>query len=299
MSLMLCQRGTDNSYDFERDEKMNKKVSVITGGHGGMGNAIAKELGKNSILVIASRDEDALRKTQKELEYLGYEAHIFPVDIRDENRVKEMADFAASLGDVVNVIHTAGVSPADNGTDEILATNALGTVYMINAFYPIIAEKGVMVNFASLAAYSMEAPDEWYEVFDNWDVPDFYKQLQELTDPFKGDDFTCAGIAYCISKRFVIYYSQKNTVRFANKGCRILSVSPGSYMTPMHQKLINNQPDTAKMQLDSIPFARWGQPYEIAALTAFLCSNRAGFISGIDILTDGGQTANTFVSQLD
>ena len=278
---------------------MKKKVSVITGGHGGMGNAVAKELGKDSILVLASRDEAALRKTQKEMEYLGYEAHVFPVDIRDENRVREMADFAVSLGDVVNVIHTAGVSPTDNGTDAILATNALGTVYMTNAFYPIMAEKGVMVNFASLAAYTMEAPDEWYDVFDNCDAPDFYRQLQKLTEPFEGDEFTCAGIAYCISKRFVIYYSQKNTVRFANKGCRIVSVSPGSYMTPMHQKLINNQPDTAQMQLESIPYARWGKPCEIAALTAFLCSAGAGFISGVDILTDGGQTANTFVSKIE
>ena len=97
----------------------------------------------------------------------------------------------------------------------------------------------------------------------------------------------------------MIYYSQKNTVRFAKKGCRILSISPGSYMTPMHQALLDNQPETAQMQLDSIPFERWGRPHEIAALVSFLCSPGAGYLSGIDILTDGGQIANTFVSQLD
>lgn len=195
---------------------MEKKVSVITGGHGGMGSAIAKELGKDSILVLASRDEAALQKAADEMEYLGYEAHVFPVDIQNEKRVKEMADFAASLGKVTNVIHTAGVSPADNGTDAILATNALGTIYMTQAFYPIMAENGVMVNFASLAAYAMEAPDEWYDVFDNWDASDFYGQLQKLTEPFNGDEFSCAGIAYCISKRFVIYYSQKNNSGHSN-----------------------------------------------------------------------------------
>lgn len=278
---------------------MKKKVTVITGGHGGMGNAIAKELGKDSILLLASRDMDALQKTQKEMEYLGYEAYAVPTDVRNQDAVQALSAYAASLGDVVRVIHTGGVSPTDTLADEILHTNALGTVYMTNAFYPVLAEGGVMINFASLAAHTIETPDEWYEVFDEWDSADFLDKLNLLIAPFAGDDFSCAGMAYCLSKRFVIYFSQKNTVRFAEKGCRIVTISPGSYLTPMHWKLIHNQPETAELQKESIPFARWGQPYEIAALVTFLCSPGAGFISGTDILTDGGQTANTFVSQIE
>ena len=278
---------------------MKKQVSVITGGHGGMGKAIARELGKTSTLVLAARNEKKLLDVQKEMQELGYDAHVFPLDIREENKVKELAAFAASLGDVTNVIHTSGVSPANTGTDDILTINAMGTIYITNAFYPVMAEGGVLINFGSVAAYTIEAPEEWYEVFDNCGDADFYSQLKALTEPFKDDEFSCAGIAYTISKRFVIYYTQKNTVRFANKGCRILSVSPGSYLTPMHQALIDNQPETAEMQKESIPFRRWGHPYEIAALTRFLCTTGAGFINGVDILADGGQTANTFVGQLD
>lgn len=278
---------------------MAKKISVITGGHGGMGKAIAKELGKTSTLVLASRSENKLLDTQKEMRELGYEVHIFPLDIRDEGKVQELAGFAASLGDVTNVIHTSGVSPANTGADDILTINAMGTIYITNAFYPVMADGGVLINFGSVAAYTIEAPEEWYEVFDNCEDAGFYDQLKALTEPFKDDEFSCAGIAYTISKRFVIYYTQKNTVRFANKGCRILSVSPGSYLTPMHQALIDNQPETAEMQKESIPFRRWGHPYEIAALTEFLCTSGAGFINGVDILADGGQTANTFVGQLD
>lgn len=278
---------------------MNKRVSVITGGHGGMGSAIAKELGKDSILVLASREEAALVKTQKEMEYLGYDCHIFPMDVRSKEDTEALASYASTLGDIVRVIHTGGVSPTDSDTQTVLQTNAIGTVHVTNAFYPRLAEGGVQVNFASLAAYTMEAPDEWYETFDECDSPDLFEKLMELTAPFGGDAFISAGIAYCISKRFVIYYSQKNTVRYANKNCRILSVSPGSYMTPMHRKLLDNQPETAQMQLESIPFGRWGKAYEIAGLVKFLCSPAAGFLTGTDILTDGGQTANTFVSQLD
>ena len=264
-----------------------------------MGSAIAKELGRDSVLVLASRDAQALQVTQKEMEYMGYEAYAVPTDVRNADAVHALAKYATSLGNVLRVIHTGGVSPADTGSDEILDTNVLGTVHLTEAFYPILAESGVMINFASLAAHTIEAPDEWYEVFDEYTNPDFYKKLKKLIEPFDTDKFACAGMAYCLSKRFVIYYSQKNTVRFAARGCRILSISPGSFMTPMHQKLLDNQPETAQMQLESIPFKRWGHPYEIAGLVSFLCSPAAGFLTGTDILTDGGQTANTFVSQLD
>lgn len=278
---------------------MTRKITVITGGSGGMGKAIAKELGQSTTLVLASRNEDRLIAAKKELEELGCEVFLFPVDIQDETRVKELADFAASLGDVTNIIHTAGVSPTDNDANAIISINAMGTLYLVNAFYPVMAEGCVMINFASMAAYTMEPTEEWNNAFNAWKSADFNKLLMELTEPFRDDDFFRDGVAYCISKRFVINFTQKNVLRFAKKDCRILSVSPGPFMTPMHQKLIDNQPDTAEGQLELIPCGRWGRPYEIAALTSFLCSPGAGFISGVDILTDAGQIANIFIDQIE
>jgi NAD(P)-dependent dehydrogenase (short-subunit alcohol dehydrogenase family) len=278
---------------------MKKRISVITGGYGGMGRAIAKELGKETTLVLTDFNEEKLLAVKKDMEDLGYETYVFSLNIRDKNRVKELADYAASLGDIVNVIHTAGVSPIDTTADVVLSTNALGTIYMVNNFYPVIVEGGVMINFASVAAYAMEQDDSFLKVYDKWDAPDLYDRMMDLTVNFGGnDDLIRAGVAYCISKRFVIHFSQKNTLRFAKKGCRILSISPGSYLTPMHQKLIDNQPETAESQLEMVPCGRWGHPYEIAALTVFLCSSGAGYISGVDILADAGQTSNTFVSQI-
>ena len=101
-----------------------------------------------------------------------------------------------------------------------------------------------------------------------------------------------------MSKKFVIYFTQKNVARFAEKHCHILSISPGCYLTPMHQKLIDNQPETAENQLELIPAGRWGHPYEMGALTAFLCSHGAGYINGVDILADGRQNAGIFVPQI-
>lgn len=101
-----------------------------------------------------------------------------------------------------------------------------------------------------------------------------------------------------MSKKFVIYFTQKNVARFVEKHCRILSISPGCYLTPMHQKLIDNQPETAENQLELIPAGRWGHPYEMGALTVFLCSSGAGYINGVDILADGGQNAGIVVPQI-
>lgn len=276
-----------------------KKITVITGGSGGMGRAIAQRLGAEYELVLADCREDALNKAQAELTERGFSVHTFVVDIANREEVQKLADYAASLGDVQNVIHTAGVSPTLRGAEDVLKINGMGTLYMTEAFYPVMAGGGAFINFASVAAYALEPQDEWYDLFDQCESPDFYEKLLELVAPFKGDDFTYAGTAYSIVKRFVIYYTQKNVVRFAKKNTRILSVSPGSYLTPMHQALIDREPATAEMQLGLIPKGRWGHPYEMAELIAFLVSPGAGFIAGVDILADGGQTANTYVEQLD
>lgn len=264
-----------------------------------MGRAIAKRLGPEYDILLADRFEDSLERAAAELQELGIHAETCTVDIASREDVEKLAAYAASLGEVKHVLHTAGVSPTNTGAEDVLKINGLGTMYITEAFYPVMAGGGVMVNFGSVAAYTLEPQEEWYDVFDECREPDFFEKLLELVAPFQGDDFAYAGTSYAIIKRFVIYYTQKNVARFAEKGVRILSVSPGSYLTPMHQLLIDMEPDTADCQLDLIPVGRWGHPYEIAELIAFLVSPGAGFISGVDILADGGQTANTFVEQLD
>ena len=123
--------------------------------------------------------------------------------------------------------------------------NAAGTVNMVEAFYPVLAEGGMMINFSSVAAYTMPQTDEWTQAFEAWNEPDFYDRLLALAGETEGEEgeFFRAGLAYAMSKKFVICFTQKNVSRFAEKHCRILSISPGCYLTPMHQKLIDNQPE--------------------------------------------------------
>ena len=252
------------------------------------------------MIVLAGRNLAKMEAAKAELDELGVESHLCKTDIADRAQVQALAAFAASLGDVKQIIHTSGVSPSDTATENIIKNNAAGTVNMVEAFYPVLAEGGVIINFSSVAAYTMPQTDEWTQAFEAWNEPDFYDRLLALAGEAEDEEgeFFRAGLAYAMSKKFVIYFTQKNVSRFAEKHCRILSISPGCYFTPMHQKLIDNQPETAENQLELIPAGRWGHPYEMGALTAFLCSSGAGYINGVDILADGGQNAGVFVPQI-
>ena len=198
------------------------------------------------MIVLAGRNLAKMEAAKVELDELGVERHLCKTDIADRAQVQALAEFAASLGDVTQVIHTSGVSPSDTATENIIRINAAGTVNMVEAFYLVLAGGGVMINFSSVAAYTMPQTDEWSQAFEARNEPDFYDRL----------------------------------------------------LTPMHQKLIDNQPETAENQLELIPAGRWGHPYEMGALTAFLCSSGAGYINGVDILADGGQNAGVFVPQI-
>lgn len=165
------------------------------------------------MIVAAGRNLAKMEAAKVELDELGVERHLCKTDIADRAQVQALAEFAASLGDVTQVIHTSGVSPSDTATENIIRINAAGTVNMVEAFYLVLAGGGVMINFSSVAAYTMPQTDEWSQAFETWNEPDFYDRL----------------------------------------------------LTPMHQKLIDNQPETAENQLELIPAGRWGHPYEMGA----------------------------------
>ena len=266
-----------------------------------MGHASALSLGEEYSLLVSGRDVAKLESEVRDLTKLGFDVEGVRADVRDEQDVRALASRAQALGEIACVIHTAGVSPADSVATDIVSTNAVGTVNMVRSFSPVLSEGGVMINFASMAAYSMEPTQEWLDAFARWDSPDFYDAMMEQVgeDDGSDDSFFRDGTAYALSKRFVLYFTQMNTERFAHGGCRILSVSPGCYLTPMHEKLIASQPDVAENQLELIPEGRWGHPYEIGSLVRFLCGEAAAYITGVDILTDGGSTAEVFVPQIE
>mgnify|MGYP002552226898 CR=1 FL=1 len=292
--------GASSAIDSRKVADMGK-VCVVTGGCGGMGFASAMELGRDYALVITGRNPEKLESKVAQLRDMGFEAHGCACNVGVREDVAKLAKTASELGEVMAVVHTAGVSPALCAAEGIMATNAVGTVNIVEEFFDVMGEGGVLINFASMAAFAMEPTAEWLEAYDLWREPEFQDKMLALCGEAIDDPdfaFMRNGTAYSISKRFVVEFSRRNSARFAAKGCRILSVSPGCYYTDMHKALIERQADTAEAQLDLIPVGRWGHPYEIGGLVKFLCSSDAAYITGTDILADGGSTANMSVAQV-
>ena len=286
---------------------MKKKLSVITGGSSGLGLASAQCLADKTALLLCARSEAGLAAAKKELETYGAEVYTFCMDVSDEDSVRGCAQYAASLGEIVNVIHAAGVSPANTAAEDILCINAMGPIYITEYFRPLLAEGGVLMLFSSTAGYMFETNEQMgallplvRKLFSTWQEPGFPVRLMDfLRQTMQLPETHCAGVAYCLSKYFVRWFTYANAWRFAKSGCRILSISPGPYMTRMHQALIDNQPESAKQVMQGIPLQRWGHAYEMGKLVEFLCSSGAGYITGVDILADGGCTFPAVTPQID
>lgn len=135
-----------------------KNVCVITGGGSGMGLAAAKFMPKEKIIVISGRTVTKLENAVKELKALGYEAYAYACDTSDRESVKKLAEYAASLGEIKNVINAAGISPTMGGAgdqEKILRINALGTVYVNQEFSKKMNAGSVICDISSNSAYSL------------------------------------------------------------------------------------------------------------------------------------------------
>src|SRR5450432_2120328 len=129
------------------------EVAVITGGAGGMGLATAKIVGRDSLVMLWDVSQERLDHAKKELSGSGIACETFVCDITDRQSVQALAAKARTLGPVVSVVHTAGVSPTMGSAEKIMRINALGTIYVNEAFFDI-AESGMsVVNVASMAGH--------------------------------------------------------------------------------------------------------------------------------------------------
>jgi NAD(P)-dependent dehydrogenase (short-subunit alcohol dehydrogenase family) len=266
-----------------------KKVTIITGGAGGMGLATARILGQDHHVVICDVNRGRLDKAIAELTQLGISCDSAVCDITDPKSVDALMKQAVAIGKVVSVIHTAGISPQMADATTILKVNALGTVNITNACYEIASEGFALVNVASMAGYmfpDMLLPTRAYALAQT-DAEAFLKKTQAFSR-FLPKEFYRKGMAYGISKNFVMWFSRKSAARFGAKGARVVSVSPGSFDTEMGR--LEEKSGSAKM-LKTAALKRFGKPEEIANVLAFCASEKAGYLTGTDILCDGGVVA--------
>lgn len=262
-----------------------KKVSVITGGGSGMGLATAKYMSKDKIIVLTGRTVNKLENAVNELKELGYEAYAFACDTSIREQVKKLVEFSASLGEITNVIHAAGLSPTMAKPEKILRVNALGTVYINQEFSKKMKKGSVIVDIASNSAYLLPSFLGSKKTFALADTNEelFIKKMLKLPSLIK-DSYKSSGLAYGLSKKFVIWYAQKSAFEFGEKGIRVVSVSPGLINTSMG-KLESKEGSSL---LNTTTEKRMGNPEELGFAIATLADERNGYLAGVDILVDGG-----------
>ncbi|TVS84042.1 SDR family oxidoreductase [Mycobacterium helveticum] len=265
------------------------RVSVITGGAGGMGRATAEVVGRDHTVVLCDVRRDRLAAAAAALQGLGISPTVVDCDVTDRRAVAALFDTANGLGTVVSVIHAAGVSPSMGAADYVMRTNALGTLHVNEVFHAVAGEGAVIVNVASMAAHLLPAeliPAEQFPLALR-DADAFLDAMMTACDVVPEDGRS--GIAYAVSKSFVRWYSQSQAERFNARGLRIVSVSPGSIDTEMGR--LEEQAGAGAMVTEAaVP--RWGRPEEMAELLAFCASAKAGYLTGTDILNDGGVIAS-------
>lgn len=247
--------------------KLKGRNALITGASKGLGRAMAISLAANGAhLILVARDRAKLEGVAKEVEAAGATADIFVADVTQEEQVKRLeADVTAKCGKVQILINNAGTNLRKDITDFTLDewrgvqdTNLTSVFLLCRAFVPHMKGTGYgrILNMTSIMAHV---------------------SMPQRT-------------AYSSTKFALLGLTKALALELATQGITVNGISPGPFATEMNTPILQN-PELNAQFIAKIPVGRWGKVEEIGALAAFLCGDDAGFITGTDILIDGGWCA--------
>lgn len=243
------------------------RVAVVTGASRGLGRAMALALGEaGAKLALSGRNREKLDETLQLAKKKGIEAEVFLADVRDEAQVAKLEkDVATRFGGAHILVNNAGTAVrknvADFSLDEwklVVGTNLTGAFLVSRAFIPHMkkAKWGRIINITSIMAH--------------------------VGSPGRG--------AYCASKSGLLALTKCLALELVGDNINVVAISPGFYETDLTAPLRADAQKNAAL-MAATPAARWGKPDEIGSLARYICSDGAGFMTGTDILMDGGWTA--------
>ena len=262
-----------------------REVVVVTG-VGGMGIAVARRIGAGRAIVLADFAEELLEGVSQQLRGEGHDVHPVRTDVSDVESVRSLAATADSLGAFRAVVHTAGLSPVQASPERIVAVDVMGTAHVLDEFGKIARNGSVAVCIASMAGTMTALPAEVEMALAVTPTPDL-ASLPAL-DPAALDP----GAAYGVAKRANQLRVQAASVAWGRRGGRTVSISPGIISTPMGQaELAGPSGEMMRNMIAASGTGRVGTPDDIAAAVEFLISHEASFITGTDVLVDGGTVA--------
>jgi NAD(P)-dependent dehydrogenase (short-subunit alcohol dehydrogenase family) len=242
------------------------KVALISGASKGLGKSMALALSRaGASIALVSRDESKLSEVHSEIAAHGT-SEIFVADVRQESQVIRLEkEVAARFGKIHILINNAGINIRKNLTDftldewqSVMDTNLTSVFLMCRAFVPHMKGSGYgrILTMTSI--------------------------MSHISLPQRA--------AYSASKTGALGLIRALALELAPEGITVNGISPGPFATEMNLPVLQN-PELNAQFLTSIPVGKWGQVEDIGSLALFLCSDAAGFITGTDILIDGGWCA--------
>jgi meso-butanediol dehydrogenase / (S,S)-butanediol dehydrogenase / diacetyl reductase len=266
---------------------MNREVLVVIG-VGGIGQAIARRQGSGKAVLLADFNEQTLEAVTKALEAAGHNVTTHHVDVSSHDSVRSLVNAVEELGSVVQVVHTAGLSPVQANPSAILAVDLLGTALILEEFGRVIAPGGAGAVISNMAGY-MSPPLEPEQEEALARTP--ADELLQL--PFLGaETVTTSAAAYGISKRANHLRVQAASVVWGDRDARVNSISPGIILTPLAQQEMNSEGGPVyRAMIETSASGRVGTTDEVASAAAYLLGPDSAFITGSDLLIDGGVIA--------
>lgn len=196
-------------------------------------------------------------------------------DLTDPASIQAVADGIEVLDALVV---TAGVSPSQAAAAAIFDIDLIGMAQVLDTFRPRCRDGSAIVCVASMASHLLGATPEQLTAIDSLD--------REALGSLTSDPAT----AYMLAKLGVVRMVRRQAATFASLGTRINSVSPGVIDTPMGRSELESENGTREIS-ELAALGRPGTAAEVAAVIDFLCSTAASFITGTDVLVDGGAVA--------
>ena len=249
------------------DKPLKGKIAVVTGASRGLGRAMALSLAHDgAAIACVGRDEDKLLESKDLIDEVGVDADAFICDVRSEVEVEQLEKKVRErFGPAHILINNAGTAIRKNLIDfsldewnTVLETNLTGVFLCSRAFVPHMKthQWGRVINMTSIMANVGSAGRS----------------------------------AYCASKHGVLAITKSLALEHASDGINVVAISPGFYTTDLTAPF-RSDPGKSKELLSNVPLNRWGDPKQIGEIARFLCSDAASFITGTDILSDGGWVA--------